>query len=79
MLEHCKTMCLGGVLHRQKMVRSGLTGGPTATRSHGEQELVKDLTEYKHYEDAAIEVMHDLAVAIVNALDGKTYLKPAFR
>jgi len=47
--------------------------------AHGQQEVVRDLTEYKHYEDATIEVMHDLAVAIVDALDNKSYLRPAYR
>src|SRR5262249_50734358 len=44
--------------------------------AHGEDVVVKDLTEYKQYEDAALVVMHDLAVAVVDALDNKTYLKP---
>lgn len=79
LLNHCKTMCLT----ESCIDRNGTKLGLLVTRrnriAHGEEEVVKDLAEYQQYEDAAIEVMHDLAVAIVDALDGKTYLKAAFR
>jgi hypothetical protein len=37
--------------------------------------VIKDLQEYQKYEDAAIEVMHELAISIVDCLDNKSYLK----
>lgn len=43
--------------------------------AHGQKMIIKDLNEYKKYEDAAIEVMHELAVSIVDCLDKKLYLK----
>lgn len=43
--------------------------------AHGQKMIIKDLNEYKKYEDAAIEVMHELAIAIVDCLDKKLYLK----
>ncbi|NEQ64877.1 MAG: hypothetical protein F6K21_05120 [Symploca sp. SIO2D2] len=43
--------------------------------AHGQKTIIKDLNEYKKYEDAAIEVMHELAVAIVDCLDKQLYLK----
>lgn len=43
--------------------------------AHGQKMSIKDIKEYKKYEDAAIEVMHELAIAIVDCLDKKLYLK----
>lgn len=43
--------------------------------AHGQKMTIKDLNEYKKYEDAALEVMHELAVAIVDCLDKNLYLK----
>ncbi|VXD13807.1 conserved hypothetical protein [Planktothrix serta PCC 8927] len=43
--------------------------------AHGKQMVIKDLQEYQKYEDAAIEVMHELAISIVDCLDNKSYLK----
>ncbi|MFW5778464.1 MAG: MAE_28990/MAE_18760 family HEPN-like nuclease, partial [Coleofasciculus sp.] len=41
--------------------------------AHGQKMIIKDLNEYKKYEDAAIEVMHELAIAIVDCLDQRLY------
>jgi len=79
LLEHCKTMCLVESCIDTNKTKLGLLVTRRNKIAHGEQEVVKDLTEYKQYEDAAIDVMHDIAVAIVDALDNKTYLKPAYR
>jgi MAE_28990/MAE_18760-like HEPN len=43
--------------------------------AHGKPMVIKDLQEYQKYEDAAIEVMHELAISIVDCLDNKSYLK----
>jgi len=43
--------------------------------AHGQKMIIKDLNEYKKYEDAAIDVMHELAIAIVDCLDQRLYLK----
>ncbi|NET56252.1 MAG: hypothetical protein F6K47_08765 [Symploca sp. SIO2E6] len=43
--------------------------------AHGKKMIIKDLNEYKKYEDAAIEVMYELAIAIVDCLDQQLYLK----
>lgn len=42
--------------------------------AHGKTMEIKDLNEYQQYENAALLVMHDLAVAIVECLDKKLYL-----
>ena len=36
---------------------------------------IKDLAEYKPYEDAAFAVMYQLGIAVVEYLDGRLYLK----
>ena len=77
--EHCYTMCLTETCIDTNSKRLGLLVTRRNKIAHGREEVVKDLAEYKQYEDAAILVMHDLAVAIVDALNNKTYLKPAFR
>lgn len=44
--------------------------------AHGKKVIVKDLKEYEEdYETPAIEVMHELAILIVDCLDKKLYLK----
>ncbi|MBD2314026.1 hypothetical protein H6G20_20355 [Desertifilum sp. FACHB-1129] len=43
--------------------------------AHGQKMIIKDLNEYKKYENAAIEVMYELAIAIVECLDKRLYLK----
>jgi hypothetical protein len=43
--------------------------------AHGQKMIIKDLNEYQKYENAALEVMHDLAISIVDCLDKKLYLK----
>ena len=43
--------------------------------AHGQKLTIKNLKTYEEYEDAAIEVMHELAIAIVDCLDKKLYLK----
>lgn len=43
--------------------------------AHGQKMIIKDINEYKKYETAAIEVMHELAISIVDSLDKKLYLK----
>jgi hypothetical protein len=45
--------------------------------AHGESAFIKSLAEYQEYEDAAILVMHELAVLIIEALEEKNYLKRA--
>lgn len=43
--------------------------------AHGKPMVIKDLQEYQKYEDAAIEVMHELAISIVDCLDNRSYMK----
>lgn len=43
--------------------------------AHGEKMIIKHLAEYQEYEDAALEVMHDLAVSIIDSLENELYLK----
>jgi hypothetical protein len=76
LLSHCETMCLKETCIDTNKSKLGLLVTRRNGIAHGEDVVVKDLTEYKQYEDAALVVMHDLAVAVVDALDNKTYLKP---
>jgi len=43
--------------------------------AHGKKMVISSLDEYKLYEDAAVLVMHELAVAVLDCLENKTYLK----
>ena len=47
--------------------------------AHGRQLVVHSLSEYQPYEDAAILAMHELAVAIIEAIESRLYLKPSVR
>jgi len=43
--------------------------------AHGKKMIISSLAEYQQYEEAAMLVMHELAVAVLNCLENKTYLK----
>jgi hypothetical protein len=43
--------------------------------AHGKKLVIKSLSEYQPYEDAAFLVMHELAIAVVTCLDGRNYLR----
>jgi hypothetical protein len=43
--------------------------------AHGKKMVIASLAEYQPYEDAAILVMHELAVAVLECLEKKTYLR----
>lgn len=43
--------------------------------AHGKKMVISTLEEYQPYEDAALLVMHELAVAILERLEQRSYLK----
>ena len=43
--------------------------------AHGQKMVIKTLTEYVQYEHAALLVMHELAISIIDSLENKIYLK----
>lgn len=44
--------------------------------AHGQPMVIKSLQEYQKYEDAAFEVMHELALGVADCLSNRRYLKP---
>ncbi len=42
--------------------------------AHGRRMTISSLAEYQEYEDAAIVVMHELAISVLEALESKSYL-----
>ena len=43
--------------------------------AHGKKLIISNLAEYQLYENAAVLVMHELAVAVLDGLKKKTYLR----
>lgn len=43
--------------------------------AHGKKIHIKDLSEYKIYEDSAFFVMHELAIGVIESIEHKKYLK----
>lgn len=43
--------------------------------AHGRKMIVSDIAEYQRYEDAALLIMHELAVSILDALEKKKHLR----
>lgn len=41
--------------------------------AHGQKMTVKDIQEYKEYEHAALLVMHDLALCLIDSLETESY------
>ena len=44
--------------------------------AHGKKLVVESLGEYSKYESAVMIVLHELAVAVVDCLDQKTFIRP---
>jgi hypothetical protein len=44
--------------------------------AHGEKAYINDLSEYAKYESAVLDIVYELAVAIVEAIDSSAYLDP---
>jgi hypothetical protein len=44
--------------------------------AHGKNMVVQNLAEYQKYEDAATLAMHELAVAVLDTLEQREYLRP---
>ncbi len=45
--------------------------------AHGKKMVIDSLDEYQKYEDAAVMAMHELAVAVLESLEQKRYLRGA--
>ncbi|HAG80049.1 MAG TPA: hypothetical protein DCL61_02520 [Cyanobacteria bacterium UBA12227] len=73
--DNSTKVCLSSTLVEQYKTELKTLVGRRNEIAHGQKMVIKDLKEYKKYEDAAIEVMHELAVSIVDCLDKKLYLK----
>jgi len=43
--------------------------------AHGKKLVIKNLDDYKPYEDAAFTIMHDIAIAVVDYLEQRSYLR----
>ena len=44
--------------------------------AHGEKLEIADIQQFQRFENAAVLVMHELAIAVVECLENKTYLLP---
>jgi hypothetical protein len=44
--------------------------------AHGKQMTINSLSEYEKYENAAFLIMHELAIAIVDCIENRTFLSP---
>jgi hypothetical protein len=44
--------------------------------AHGKKMVIKGLKEYQTYENAALLVMHELAVCVVNSLENRCFVNP---
>jgi len=45
--------------------------------AHGKKMIIKNLEEYKKYEEAAFSVMYELALELVDSVEKKKHLKPS--
>ncbi|MCU1308971.1 MAG: hypothetical protein JWO20_96 [Candidatus Angelobacter sp.] len=43
--------------------------------AHGKRMIIKTLSDYQPYEEAALQTMHELAIAVLEALESKSHLK----
>ncbi|NMG59619.1 hypothetical protein E1H12_14120 [Geitlerinema sp. P-1104] len=47
--------------------------------AHGQKDIIKDITEYNKYENAAFEAMYELGISVIDCLDNERYLSPEYR
>ncbi len=73
--ENSSQVCLGYQLVEKHQRELMILVDRRNKIAHGKKLIIKDLQEYQKYEDAAIEVMHELAISIVDCLDSQSYLK----
>lgn len=45
--------------------------------AHGKDMAIKDLSEYQPYENAALSVMHELALSVLHSVENRTYVSSA--
>ena len=45
--------------------------------AHGKPMVIKTLSDYQPYEDAAVLAMHELGIAVLESVESKAYLLPA--
>jgi hypothetical protein len=43
--------------------------------AHGQKMVIRDIDEYQKYENAALLVMHELAVGVIESIENKSFLK----
>ena len=43
--------------------------------AHGQKMVIRDIDEYQKYENAALLVMHELAIGVIESIESKSYLK----
>jgi hypothetical protein len=74
LMENSLQVCLDCTLVEQYKIELRTLVARRNEIAHGKKMLIKDIQEYQKYEQAALEVMHELAVSIVECLDKKLYL-----
>lgn len=47
--------------------------------AHGQKDIIRDITDYNKYENAAFAVMYELGISVIDCLDNQRYLKPQYR
>ncbi|MFN6567468.1 MAE_28990/MAE_18760 family HEPN-like nuclease [Dendronalium sp. ChiSLP03b] len=74
-IDNSRQVCLDCILVDQYKIELRTLVARRNYIAHGKEMVIKDIQEYQKYEKAALEVMHELAISIVECLDKKLYLK----
>ena len=75
--RYCENMNRACLPYKEIKERRSLLRSLVARRNgiaHGESAFIENVSEYNKYEDAAIIVMHELAISIIDSIDKKLYL-----
>lgn len=73
--DNCDDLCLASPLVTTHHGRLHVLVTRRNDIAHGRQEIVKDIREYQEFEGPVVDVMHEIGLAVIEALDNCHYLR----
>lgn len=75
LLEMCACICISENVIEENRIKLNTLVSRRNEIAHGKKHPIKNLNDYKEYEDAALDVMIALALAVIESLEQKKYLR----
>ena len=75
LIEMCSCICISHEVIGKNQLKLNALVSRRNEIAHGKDHPIKSLSDYKEYEDAALDVMIELAITVIEALEKQSYLK----